>query len=101
MAVTLFTRDPEFETLFQRLLDAKRESAEDVDTAVAAIIRDVVQRGDTAVIEYTRRFDGVELEPNGLCLDREEIAEAAAAVSADTLSALQLAAERIESFHRR
>ena len=100
MAVTLATRDPDFETGFQRLLDAKRESAADVDAAVAAIIRDVAQRGDTAVIEYTRRFDGVELEPGGLRLDRKEIAAGAATASAETLRALRLAAERIESFHR-
>ena len=101
MAITLSTRDPDFETGFQRLLDAKRESAADVDAAVAAIIRDVAQRGDTAVIEYTRRFEGVELEPGGLRLASKEIAAGAAAASAKTLRALRLAAERIESFHRR
>jgi histidinol dehydrogenase len=101
MAVTLSTRDPDFEMGFQRLLDAKRESAADVDAAVAAIIHNVAQRGDTAVLEYTRRFDGVELEPGGLRLERKEIAAGAAAASAETLRALRLAAERIESFHRR
>jgi histidinol dehydrogenase len=100
MAVTLSTRDPDFEMGFQRLLDAKRESAADVDAAVAAIIHDVAQRGDTAVLEYTRRFDGVELEPGGLRLERKEIAAGAAAASAETLRALRLSAERIESFHR-
>jgi histidinol dehydrogenase len=100
MAVTLSTRDPDFEAGFEQLLNAKRESAADVDTAVTAIIRDVAQRGDAALIEYTRRFDGVELEPGGLRLQEEEIAEGAAAVSSETLRALRLAAERIESFHR-
>jgi histidinol dehydrogenase len=100
MAITLSTRDPDFEAGFQRLLGAKRESAADVDAAVAAIIRDVAQRGDTAVIEYTRRFDGVELEPGGLRLESSEIAAGAAAASAETVRALRLAAERIESFHR-
>jgi len=101
MPITLSTRDPEFETGFQRLLDAKRESAADVDLAVAAIIRDVAQRGDAALIDYTRRFDGVEFEPGGMRLGRDEIAQGAAAVSAETLAALRLAAERIESFHCR
>ena len=101
MPITLSTRDPEFETGFQRLLDAKRESAADVDLAVAAIIRDVAQRGDAALIDYTRRFDGVEFEPGGMRLGRDEIAQGAAAVSAETFAALRLAAERIESFHCR
>jgi histidinol dehydrogenase len=101
MPVTLSTRDPGFEAAFCRLLGAKRESAADVDSAVAEIIRDVARRGDTALIDYTRRFDGVDLAPRGLRLTREEIAEGAAAAPAETVTALQLAAERIESFHRR
>src|SRR5947209_11146054 len=101
MAITLFTRDPGFEASFRRLLDAKRESAADVDGTVAAIIADVTRRGDAALIEYTRRFDGVDLSATGLRLTRREIAEGAAAASAETVAALRLAAERIESFHRR
>src|SRR6476620_8968115 len=101
MPITLSTRDPGFEAAFRRLLAAKRESAADVDFAVAAIIEDVARRGDAAVIDYTQRFDGVGLTPSGLRLTRAEIAQGAAAAPAETVAALQLAAERIESFHRR
>src|SRR5712671_6362054 len=100
MPITLSTRHPGFEAAFRRLLAAKRESAADVDAAVAAIIEDVARRGDAALIDYTRRFDGVNLTPGGLRLTRAEIAQGAAAASAETVAALQLAAERIESFHR-
>ena len=61
MPVTLSTRDPGFETGFRQLLAAKRESAADVDAAVAEIIEDVAARGDAALIDYTRRFDGTDL----------------------------------------
>src|SRR6266404_901416 len=101
MAITLSTRDPGFEASFRRLLDAKRESAADVDAAVASIIDDVVRRGDAAVIDYTHRFDRVDLSATGLRLTRHEIAEGAAAAPGETVAALRLAAERIESFHRR
>ena len=101
MAVTLATRDADFEAGFRRLLDAKRESAADVDAAVAAIIADVVRRGDAAVADYTRRFDSVDLAACGIRLTPKEIAEAAAAAPAETVAALRVAAERIESFHRR
>jgi histidinol dehydrogenase len=101
MAVTLATRDADFEARFRRLLDAKRESAADVDAAVAAIIADVVRRGDAALADYTRRFDGVDLAACGIRLTPKEIAEAAAAAPAETVAALRVAAERIESFHRR
>src|SRR5215470_5083276 len=101
MAVTLATRDPGFEARFRGLLEAKRESAADVDAAVAAIIEDIGRRGDAALIDYTRRFDGVDLSARGIRLTRDEIAEGAAAASAETVDALRVAEKRIEDFHRR
>jgi len=101
MPVTLSTREPGFEAGVAALLAAKRETDVDVDAAVAAIIDDVARRGDAALIEYTRRFDRVALSADRLRLSPAEIAAAAAAVAPDTMAALRLAAERIESFHRR
>jgi histidinol dehydrogenase len=101
MPIRLSTHEPGFETAFARLVDAKREVADDVDAAVAAIIEDVAGRGDAALIDYTRRFDGIDLGATGLRLSRREIAEGAATAPAETVAALKLAAERIESFHRR
>jgi histidinol dehydrogenase len=97
----LSTRDPGFEAGFRQLLAAKRESAADVDAVVAQIIDDVTTRGDAALIDYTRRFDGMDLAVGGLRLTSREIADGAAAASSETVAALQVAAERIESFHRR
>ena len=101
MPVRIATGEAEFEPAFERLLEAKRESAADVDAVVAEIIEDVAQRGDAALIDHTRRFDGVELRASGLRLTRQEIAEGAAAAPRETIAALRLAADRIESFHRR
>jgi len=101
MPVTLATSDPGFEAGFRQLLAAKRESAADVDAAVAAIIDDVAARGDAALIDYTRRFDGMDLAAGGLRLTAREIADGAAAAAPETVAALRVAAERIESFHRR
>jgi histidinol dehydrogenase len=101
MAITLRTRDTGFEAAFAALLDAKRETDADVDDAVAAIIDDVRKRGDAALIDYTERFDRVTLSQHQLRLSADEIAGAAAKAPAETVAALQLAAARIESFHRR
>jgi histidinol dehydrogenase len=101
MPITLDARDPGFEPAFRVLLAAKRESAADVDAAVAAIIDDVAQRGDAALIEYTKHFDRIALSPETLRLSQDEIAKAAKPAPADTVAALRLAAERIDSFHRR
>jgi histidinol dehydrogenase len=101
MPVRLFTAAPGFEAEFRQLLAAKRESAVDVDAAVAEIIEDVAARGDAALIDYTRRFDRVDLAAGGLRLTAREIADGASAAAPETVAALQVAAERIESFHRR
>src|SRR5580704_3003392 len=100
MPITLNTRDTGFEAGFQALLAAKRESAVDVDAVVTAIIDDVAARGDTALLDYTRQFDRLDLTPAGLRLTPGEITAGADAAPADTVAALRLAAERIESFHR-
>src|SRR3954447_8419737 len=101
MATTLHTRDPGFEAAFRGLLAAKRESAADVDAVVAHIIDDVAGRGDAALVEYTNRFDRVSLTAATLRLTPDEIAAGAGAALCDTVAALEVAAERIEAFHRR
>jgi histidinol dehydrogenase len=101
MATTLSTRDAGFETAFTALLAAKRESAADVDDAVAGIIDDVAGRGDAALADYTRRFDRLTLTPAQLRLSAHEIVEIAEKAPGETVAALRIAAERIEDFHRR
>jgi histidinol dehydrogenase len=92
---------PGFAAAFAGLLAAKRETAADVDAVVAAIIDDVVARGDAALIDYTKRFDRLTLTPETLRIPAAQIAAAAGQCDDETLAALRLAAERIESYHRR
>ncbi|MEC9345354.1 MAG: histidinol dehydrogenase [Pseudomonadota bacterium] len=92
---------PDFEAAFRALLDDKRETAQDVDDVVAAIIADVRARGDAALIDYTERFDRVRLTPERLRFTAAEIAAARDACDPAALAALDLAASRIEAFHAR
>jgi histidinol dehydrogenase len=101
MPIILRTGDTGFETRFRALLAAKRESDADVDAAVAAIIDDVAGRGDAALVEYTNRFDRVALTRDQLRLSPSEISTIGDRAAPETVAALRLAAERIESFHRR
>jgi histidinol dehydrogenase len=101
MPVFLNTADPGFEAAFAALLGQKREEAEDVDQAVAAIIADVRSRGDRAVIDLTARFDRLELTPATLTFSKDEIAAEVAKVSAEDRAALELAADRIRAYHDR
>jgi histidinol dehydrogenase len=101
MAITLSTRDGDFEAAFTALLAQNRETDEDVDQTVAAIIADVATRGDAALIDYTARFDRVQLTAPQLRLSAAEIAETAAKAPEETVAALRFAAKRIERFHKK
>jgi histidinol dehydrogenase len=100
MAQRLDARDPDFPRAFSVLLQQKREISEDVDQAVRAIIDDVVARGDAALIDQTRRFDGLDLTPQTLRVSDREIEGALGRCSREALDALDLARERIEAYHR-
>ena len=53
----------EFDKLFPGdILNRDIRAEENVSAAVDAVLAEVRQRGDAALREYTRRFDGVELE---------------------------------------
>jgi len=100
--VRLDSSEPNFAAAFAHLLTVKREIAEDVDEAVRGIIADVVTRGDAALVDFTRRFDrlGDDFTAAHLRVTEAEIVAAVAACPPDSLEALRLAAERIESFHQ-
>jgi len=101
MPVFLDTTDPDFEIAFSRLLTAKREDSPDVDDTVAAIIADVRARGDAALVDYTAKFDRLELTPERLAFTPEEIEAECARVPDDERAALEKAAERIRAYHVR
>jgi len=100
MPLRLDAREPAFARAFEALLAAKREVSQDVDETVRAIIAEVVRRGDDAVIDYTRRFDGLALSPSTLRVSAAEVDEAVARCTPETLDALAFAKGRIEAFHR-
>jgi histidinol dehydrogenase len=101
MPLRLDSAAPDFAERFAGLLAAKRETADDVDAVVADIVADVAARGDAALIELTRRFDRLTLTPETLRIPAGEIAAASGACDGETLAALDLAATRIEAYHRK
>ncbi len=73
-----------------------------VDATVAAILSDVRARGDAAVLEYTQKFDRLDV-PNmaALELTKTEMKAAFDALTPELRDALTLARDRIEAYHRR
>jgi histidinol dehydrogenase len=98
--IRMSVRDADFEARFTALLSQARETTETVDRAVADIIAAVRANGDAAVIGYTTRFDRQTLTADRLRISSAEIDAATAAIPAKLAAALDLAATRIEAFHR-
>jgi histidinol dehydrogenase len=97
----LDARRPEFETAFEAFLAIERGAEADVARVVDGILADLRARGDAALIENTERFDRIRLTPETLRISGAEIAEAAARCPPEVVAALELAAQRIEAYHRR
>jgi histidinol dehydrogenase len=99
MSRLLATTQPDFERAFIALLE--REVTEPAVTEVVKeIIAKVRRDGDAAVVDYTNRFDRVQLGVSDLRVTPDEVALAFTQTTPELRAALALAAERIEAFHR-
>jgi histidinol dehydrogenase len=97
----LSTEDPGFAAAFAALLDEARETTARVDDAVRDILDRVRAEGDAALLELTARFDRwAPASAEALRVTEAELAAAVAACPPDLLAALDVAAARIETFHR-
>jgi len=99
----LDTRDPAFRAAWAKV--CARGSDEDeapVREAAQRIVEDVRARGDVALLEHTRRFDGWDPgTAEGVALGKDAMRAAYASLPAEGRRALSLAAKRITDFHRR
>ena len=82
----------------EQILNRDIQAEENVSAAVDAVIANVRQNGDAALLEYTEKFDGVTLE--GLQVSDEEIACAILQTSPELVETIRTAAANIEAFHR-
>jgi histidinol dehydrogenase len=101
MPSRLDARASDFETRFAALIESNRDTEEDVSRIVRGIIADVRARGDAALIELSKRFDQVDLTQKTLRVSADEIDAAMRNAAPAIVSALQMAASRIEAYHVR
>ena len=101
MPITLDTTEIDFSSQFSHFINAQREVVENVDNVVAEILCDVDERGDAALLHYTKKFDRLELNASGMRFTQSEISNARGQCSKSAISALIIAAERIREFHLR
>jgi len=82
----------------EQILNRDIQAEENVSAAVDAVIADVRQNGDAALLQYTEKFDGIKL--SNLRVSDQEIAKAMMQVSAGLVDTIRAAAANIEAFHR-
>ena len=75
--------------------------AEEYEPVVREIIQRVQKEGDRAVLEYTKRFDNLDLKPDTMEVPYEELERAYNEIEEDIKSALEIAHERIRRFHEK
>ena len=93
---------------FRQKLDAllafEASTDDAIEAAVTTILRDVKQRGDCAVLEYTNKFDRIPGGAGDMAhfdIKQDELDAALAALPQAQRAALHTAAERIRVFHER
>ena len=96
----LSTASAAFEADFTARLHWSADTDAAIEQRVADILADVQQRGDAAVLDYTARFDGLDVpRMAALELTQTELKAAFETISADQRSALQAAAQRVRRYH--
>ncbi|MBO9624101.1 MAG: histidinol dehydrogenase [Sphingomonas sp.] len=88
-----------FADAFTALVNARREADADVARDVAAIVARVRDEGDAALRDLTQRFDRFDLDASGWTLDRADCLAAYEGLKPELREALELAAERIATYH--
>lgn len=98
----LSTRQSDFDAVLARLLAFEETADEKLEATVAAILADVKQRGNAAVLEYTRKFDRLPaIDESTMELPKSELQAAFESLPADQKSALEQAAWRVTSYHEK
>jgi len=98
----LQTSDADFDAVLATLLAYSAEADDAIEASVAAILADVRVRGDAAVLDCTRRFDGIDVAAvSSLEVGAADLHAALARLPAPQRRALESAASRVRDFHER
>jgi len=104
--ILLCSSQPDFEkkirkfhskmTLAARFADYGSEE----NQQVVEILRNVAERGDEAIAEYTEKFDGIRLEPEEFRVSKDELDKAHRQVNQDVLASLRQAIDNVRAYQK-
>lgn len=90
-----------YEDIAKKFSSRKAEISTQVNDAVNAIIDDVKQNGDRALMKYAQKFDGFMIEnPKDFIVTKQEILDGVAEVGTDFIRILERTKSQIETFHK-
>lgn len=98
----LSSAQSDFKAQFKALLAYEEQRDPHVESAVADIVHAVRTRGDEALLEYTHRFDRVEVsDAAALEISKDELKAAFDSLDDSLRTSLETAAHRVRAFHER
>lgn len=98
----LSTQDRNFDADLKALLAFETAQDDSVDVVVANILKDVKNRGDAAVLEYTNKFDKTNASSiKSLEISQKELRAALDDLPVNSRTALQAAADRVRNYHEK
>lgn len=87
-------------TNLEKILHNKRNSKKSVSDKVAKIIKNVREKGDEALISYTKKFDKVKLLPKELKVTESEISAAFNELNSALISSIKVAIDNVTKFYK-
>jgi len=100
--IRLSTQQDDFDATLTKLLAFEETADDKLEATVAAILADVKKRGNEAVLEYTRKFDRLpSISEASMELPQSELKAAFESLPADQKLALEQAAQRVTSYHKK
>ena len=93
--------DPDFGATLKAVINRANLDLVTHDVTVREILKQIKERGDAALLEYTSRFDQYDLSLEEMKVTQGEIDEARKKVDDKEIDALRRAAENIREFHER
>jgi len=94
-------QDAEFSQAVDRLVNRSELDLSNKDEVVRQILAEVKEGGDEAVLKFTWKFDGGNMNLSDLRVTEEEVKRAYEQVTPEQESALRQAAENIRKFHQK
>ncbi len=85
--------------ILENLLKRSPNSYGKFEASVAAILADVKEKGDAAVFDYTKRFDGADINAGNIVVTKEEIDEAYSLVDEQLVDVIRKALVNIRDYH--